>query len=558
MKIAVLHMDGADNSRFEIIGKSSVKYHLKANHEVEAKRWFWALTNAIQYAKDEAKASARAQTQQADHLRQAQVGQSQGRRSMSPVKADRSQISAMATGSARPSMDIPDRSAFGGSLSADDYHHSGGTTAVGGDLDEDDDGYDDDASSIEAVPVTKDAFMIAAHSARLQLDLLTQISSALQSEKQRNPSMPISEPTVSQAFSSYESAVTNLRSLIGDLGRIAKDRESYWQYRFEQEVNMRRLWEDNMMKVAQDHEQLENQFAESEERRKRTKRALRDALENQTGAEPEEAVMSPSVEPSAPPFLVPRQRTVSIRRKSTFQEMHDIAGLESEDEDDEEFFDAVTAGEVEVAEEMPSQNIAPPPPAAAVALAHAPEPVAPIVHQAPEVSRAPQEVAHISHVDGLKAAFVGYEEPPRTKLKMDVDDRPKISLWGILKTMIGKDMSKMTLPVTFNEPTSLLQRVAEDMEYVDLLETAASRADSTERMVYVAAFAASEYASTIGRVAKPFNPLLGETYEYARPDKGFRFLIEQVSHHPPIGAAWAGAKSWDYWVCSFFPHSFIL
>jgi hypothetical protein len=43
------------------------------------------------------------------------------------------------------------------------------------------------------------------------------------------------------------------------------------------------------------------------------------------------------------------------------------------------------------------------------------------------------------------------------------------------------------------------------MEYADLLEVAADRIDSTERMIYVAAFAASEYASTIGRVAKPFN-----------------------------------------------------
>lgn len=113
--------------------------------------------------------------------------------------------------------------------------------------------------------------------------------------------------------------------------------------------------------------------------------------------------------------------------------------------------------------------------------------------------------------------------------------------------MIGKDMTKMTLPVSFNEPTSLLQRCAEDMEYADLLDIASERADSTERMVYVAAFAASEYASTIGRVAKPFNPLLGETFEYARPDKGYRFFIEQVSHHPPIGAAWAESPRWTYY-----------
>lgn len=108
-------------------------------------------------------------------------------------------------------------------------------------------------------------------------------------------------------------------------------------------------------------------------------------------------------------------------------------------------------------------------------------------------------------------------------------------------------MTKMTLPVSFNEPTSLLQRCAEDMEYTDLLDTAADRLDACERMVYVVAFAASEYASTIGRVAKPFNPLLGETYEYVRPDKQFRFFIEQVSHHPPIGAAWAESPRWTYY-----------
>lgn len=116
--------------------------------------------------------------------------------------------------------------------------------------------------------------------------------------------------------------------------------------------------------------------------------------------------------------------------------------------------------------------------------------------------------------------------------------------------MIGKDMTKMTLPVSFNEPTSLLQRVAEDMEYSDLLDIAADRKDSLERLLYVAAFAISEYASTVGRIAKPFNPLLGETYEYCRPDKGYRFFVEQVSHHPPIGAAWAESAKWEYWVRS--------
>lgn len=47
--------------------------------------------------------------------------------------------------------------------------------------------------------------------------------------------------------------------------------------------------------------------------------------------------------------------------------------------------------------------------------------------------------------------------------------------------------------------------------------------------VYVAAFAVSAYSSTYHRAGcKPFNPVLGETYECERPDRGFRFISEQV------------------------------
>lgn len=44
----------------------------------------------------------------------------------------------------------------------------------------------------------------------------------------------------------------------------------------------------------------------------------------------------------------------------------------------------------------------------------------------------------------------------------------------------------------------------------------------------MAAFAMSGYASTEGRTCKPFNPLLGETYEADFPDKGIRFFSEKV------------------------------
>lgn len=43
-----------------------------------------------------------------------------------------------------------------------------------------------------------------------------------------------------------------------------------------------------------------------------------------------------------------------------------------------------------------------------------------------------------------------------------------ISVWKVLKDMIGKDMTKFCVPVYFNEPISMLQKVAEvfDCEYL--------------------------------------------------------------------------------------------
>lgn len=48
------------------------------------------------------------------------------------------------------------------------------------------------------------------------------------------------------------------------------------------------------------------------------------------------------------------------------------------------------------------------------------------------------------------------------------------------------------------------------------------------RLLCVGAFAVSGYSSTEGRTCKPFNPLLGETYEADYPDKGLRFFSEKV------------------------------
>lgn len=104
-----------------------------------------------------------------------------------------------------------------------------------------------------------------------------------------------------------------------------------------------------------------------------------------------------------------------------------------------------------------------------------------------------------------------------------------VNLWSIMKNCIGKDLSKIPMPVNFNEPISMLQRLTEDYEYSELLDRAAECTDLCEQLAYVAAFTISSYSTTINRTGKPFNPLLGETYECDRTDDyGWRCIAEQV------------------------------
>ncbi|XP_077772752.1 oxysterol-binding protein-related protein 6 isoform X7 [Podarcis muralis] len=136
----------------------------------------------------------------------------------------------------------------------------------------------------------------------------------------------------------------------------------------------------------------------------------------------------------------------------------------------------------------------------------------------------------------------------RTCLPTPCPDTSNINLWNILRNNIGKDLSKVSMPVELNEPLNTLQHLCEELEYSELLDKAAESDDPYERMVLIAAFATSGYASTYYRAgSKPFNPVLGETYESIREDKGFRFFSEQVSHHPPISACHCESKNFVFW-----------
>ncbi|KAF2358347.1 Oxysterol-binding protein [Trinorchestia longiramus] len=154
-------------------------------------------------------------------------------------------------------------------------------------------------------------------------------------------------------------------------------------------------------------------------------------------------------------------------------------------------------------------------------------------------SQATTPTATMVSLTGAVAANSG--KPPRQRRKC-VPEKPSypLNLWSIMKNCIGKELTKIPMPVNFSEPLSFLQRLTEDFEYSDILDRAALLEDSCEQLSWVAAFTVSSFATTSVRTAKPFNPLLGETYECDRTDDlGWRAINEQVTYSAWSLGLWA-------------------
>ena len=437
MRIAKLNMDPTEKTKFEIIGKSSVKYHLKANHEVEAKRWFWALNNSIQWTKDQAKEEDKQREKSAEMLRQAKAEHTGSSRDVSNNDPGSEAASVVETrrSSTQGTRILPQGGSgkakvtfTSGSVGDDDegtnygsYEPSymGEITKVPSHmippLDADEDEEYGEGSSDREAPASKDAFDITAQSAKLQLEMMAHVNAALQATQSKNPSLPISDSVAAQAVQTYDSSIRNLKGLVGDLLRISKDRDAYWQYRLDREADMRRMWEESMAQVAREQEVLEARVGESEVKRKLTKRALREVIESSAtiSSQPDsrgdlskEHQIEEALEqvPLNSDGTALRRRSMvggSLRRKSVLKEVSNLS--DSDTEDDEEFFDAVDAGEVAVAPMLPTS---------------------------PVLNKEAAKVKVTEH-DGLdlSSSFKGYEDGVRKRLKMAADDRPKISLW---------------------------------------------------------------------------------------------------------------------------------
>ncbi|CAO1630242.1 unnamed protein product [Parajaminaea phylloscopi] len=583
LRFAKVRADGNDKHRFEIISeataKGSSKLYLRGSHPVERARWVQVLQ----------------QTQ--DHF-----GLSRTVSRTESIRAGSTSIelgpNVSATASSTGLSNVPSRvgtpaigrtstSTNNALLSAQPLT-AASTTAAAGSLGaplasvsshqdpalartpsliskesyrsdrEDSDGQADSEALFDAAGkpriIHSETFPLISNALKLKIELAHQLASALPT-RSRVPAPLSSSSSASPAEAgddikmALKDALSQIEALNNQHTMLVGEREQYLLRRYEQEIQVKRMWEENIKALAQQHADVEAQLQEAAAENARKRKALKEARGSLSptlsppvaspvaGAHGTPSVVSPAPRrggvdlegtiadrrPAAEPMRIPAlaagaAAAAGIASGAAYQSLD---GRESAEEGEDEFFDAVESGN------LPNLKVETP------------------IAQPPHEDNWP---------DNFNKDMVGEMalEPYRklrTSLPIGKDERPSVSLWAILKNNIGKDLTKISFPVSFNEPTSMLQRMAEDMEFSECLDAAATQRESSLRIAFVAAFAMSNYSSTIGRIAKPFNPMLGETFEYMRPDKHYRYISEQVSHHPPVSACVAQSPLWDYLGC---------
>ena len=149
----------------------------------------------------------------------------------------------------------------------------------------------------------------------------------------------------------------------------------------------------------------------------------------------------------------------------------------------------------------------------------------------------------------------GLEILPNGDLKL-VDPEILKQQKGILKEVFqsllkslseGRGMVGVSLPVRIFEPRSLLERVCDMWTFVpNYIVPATKERNPIEKMKkIVAAAVGGLYVGA--KQLKPFNPILGETFQAMFPNENISINIEHTSHHPPIANFLLIHKDFKYW-----------
>lgn len=180
----------------------------------------------------------------------------------------------------------------------------------------------------------------------------------------------------------------------------------------------------------------------------------------------------------------------------------------------------------------------------------------PYVDNSPPPTYLPLEIIKMPKATSIKEILIGMEFSKNGGL-VCIDQEAINKQKGIVKEIIGSVIKNIasglgavsiSLPVRIFEPRSAGERFIDKFSFANLFLNSAALLDNpVERLKKVMAFAVSGlYLGA--KQEKPFNPLLGETFQGTFPD-GTEIYVEHTSHNPPrdhFDIMGKGYRMWGY------------
>jgi hypothetical protein len=433
MKIAILKLHpGGDKLRFEVHSTPSRGHHsgvqkwfMKANHPVEASRWIQALSRSIEWYKRDADPDPRRLSTESESslLKPSSLHRRAISSSFFHRKAAKSDTSINSS-----YVEHPDDSDNG--ILSPLFPDSGGS-GYEGESNDDGDGDSSASASSAKTPPHDTTFDLHGNSVVAQMELTAQLfaDASLQ-------------PQTGDMQEALQDSFALARSMLNEYVQMVKERDSWWKARLEKEKMSQSVWEESLASVVKEGEALEEELRKQS--RKRGSRFIDDAKatikQKQRPTPPVSSAFPDEVTSPALPtpraaavpaieVITPTQGSNPITSPPTTAKASTAVprGADNDDnhdtDEEDEFFDAIESNT------LPNLII-------------------------------PKSLESSQTIPANEAGgpFLGYTNM-RTQLGVGMDNRPSTSLWSVLKHSIGKDLTKISFPVFFNEPTSMLQRM---------------------------------------------------------------------------------------------------
>lgn len=462
MKTAIILVSpGSMGLRFEVHSAptrhstATEKWYLKANHPLEASRWIQALHRAMECAKRDLEEQKSIESDAPSHY----APSTSTSTSTKPHRISAGFLRRKGDGSVS---NAPE-SAASSVVDEDGPDTVAGSPAVkepqlslraGSEQDnEPENEISSFAESTEQLPPHSGAFELQGNSLVAQAELATQILGSL-------AVAPDASPKSVEMKKVVDDTVAGVYHMLSEYVQMVHEREEWWKKKLEREHERQNVWEESLQAVVKEGELLERELRKSVRRRSRIEQSYvtvssesptlkrgpsrllsQGTVVDETGVivETPRAATGFIAEPVKTPTSVvslgtarPKSLIVAKPPKTEQDGGNEDEGEDVDTDEEDEFFDAIDSNSL--------PNL--------------------VVNQAltSHAGSLPPEVS--------TEQYAGYRDL-RTRLAITSDDRPPMSLWAVLKNSIGKDLTKISFPVFFNEPTSMLQRmVSNEILYI--------------------------------------------------------------------------------------------